>query len=430
MNVLQELLQNRARLISNQRELLNKVKEEERGFTEEEDATFEDLDQQIHALDKQIEREKKVAAREADLNQPANEPYRPGANANRTIPGPAPVDKKDDGGFKNLGEFVNAVRYGDPKGRLEAMRNEQSMGDGPSGGFAVPEQFREEILRLNAEAAVVRPKASVIPAGDPPDSKITMPAFHQGAKGVYGGVEVQWIGEGDTKPETGFKLKEVTLEPHEVAGHVVVTDKLLRNWTSASPFIRNLLSQAMTAAEDLAFLNGDGKGKPNGVSGGTGALTVNRQAANEINYLDAVNMLAKLLPGSVGSAVWVATHSALPQITTMQDPNGNYIFIQGDATKGIPSTLAGIPIRFTGKTSPLGQMGDLQLLDLSYYLIKDGSGPFIAASEHVHFKQNKTVIKCFWNVDGKPWVDEPLTLEDGVTKVSPYVVLDVPAVEG
>lgn len=37
------------------------------------------------------------------------------------------------------------------------------------------------------------------------------------------------------------------------------------------------------------------------------------------------------------------------------------------------------------------------------------------------------VLKVFWNVDGKPWVDTALTLEDGSTQVSPYVILDVPA---
>ncbi|MGD9644055.1 MAG: phage major capsid protein, partial [Elusimicrobiales bacterium] len=77
-------------------------------------------------------------------------------------------------------------------------------------------------------------------------------------------------------------------------------------------------------------------------------------------------------------------------------------------------------------TPALGSKGDLILVDFTYYLIKDGSGPFVAASEHVLFRQNKTVIKVFWNVDGKGWVNEPLTLEDGTTKVSPYVVLDVP----
>lgn len=444
---LQEMLQERAGLITQQRALLDKAKTEKRDFTEIEEAEFNGFEAKIVALDNQVVREEAVAARESQLDE-AIAPYRPSAAA---LGGnPVQKEKKDDGGFTNFGEFVSSIRFGDQKNRHLALATNEGQG----GGRAVPEAFASQllgfrnewtlggagganqflptqfmpdnILQLNPQAAIVRPRATVIPAGDPPDSKITIPALDQGSNGVYAGVEVDWIEEGGAKPETDAKMKEISLEPHEVAATTVVTDKLLRNWKAADTFIRNLLSRAMLAAEDVAFLTGNGTGKPLGVLNATGALTVKRKTANEITYFDVVSMLASLLPESVGSAVFVAHQSTLVQLMTMTDPSGRYIFIQGDATKGIPSTLAGIPIRFTGRTKPLGTKGDLQLVDFYYYLIKDGSGPFIDASEHVLFRSNKTVIKAFWNVDGKPWVISPLTLEDGVTKVSPYVLLDVP----
>ena len=59
------------------------------------------------------------------------------------------------------------------------------------------------------------------------------------------------------------------------------------------------------------------------------------------------------------------------------------------------------------------------------YLIKDGSGPFVSASEHVYFTSNKTVIKIFTNVDGKSWLNEPIPLEGSTANtVSPFVVLN------
>jgi hypothetical protein len=64
------------------------------------------------------------------------------------------------------------------------------------------------------------------------------------------------------------------------------------------------------------------------------------------------------------------------------------------------------------------------LVNCEYYLIKDGSGPFVDSSPHVHFTSNRTVIKIFWNVDGKPWLSEPLHLEGSKTNtISPFVVL-------
>lgn len=453
---IQELLQARAAVHDKQKALVEKAKVEARNLTEDEEkqydtleAEFASFEAKIATAQKQEDRAALIASREFELNQPATTPFRPSAVAGTGIQEP----KKDDGGFANIGEVVHAIRFGDPKGRLDELpvgqgqgggrqvpeafrssllptrfRAEWSMGTGSEGGFAMPEQFNPEILMVQPQMDIVRSRAMVLPAGEPPDAKLTMPALDQGSNGVYGGVEVQWIGEGEEKPDTSASLREVSLQPQEVAATTIVTDKLLRNWAAANTFISTLLQRAMRAAEDIAFLVGNGVGKPKGVLGALAGLAVNRAVANQISYADVIGLLAKLLPESVAGAVFVANQSTLPQIATLQDGGGRYIFIQGDATKGIPSTLSGIPIVFTGKTKTLGTKGDLMLLDLSYYLIKDGSGPFIAASEHVLFKQNKTVIKVFWNVDGQPWMVEPLTLEDGLTKVTPFVVLDIPAV--
>lgn len=451
MKTLKELLAERAEKIKNQRELIDNAKKEERDLTEEEAKKFDELEDEIKALDEKIEavkaqeeRERIVAQREKELGDPVQKQLRP-----ENIPGDYSQNNKklDDGGFKNIGEFIHAVRFGDPQGRLNNLkqgegqgggievpdafkgqfmpgfRNEWTMGTGEEGGFAVPTQFSPEMQMIQPEAPIVRSRATVIPAGDPPDSKITIPAFQQGSNGAFGGVEVYWIGEGETKPETVGKLEEINLTPQEVAAHTIVTDKLLRNWPAATSFINNLLSGAVNAAEDFAFLRGNGVAKPMGVLSAPGALKVARDTAGDIITADVVMMLAKLLPDSTSRAMWVANQSTLPRIATLQDAAGNYIFLRGDATRGIPDTLAGIPIKFTGKTPALGSEGDLMLVDFTYYLIKDGSGPYIAASEHVLFRQNKTVIKVFWNVDGQGWVKEPLTLEDGKTQVSPYVVL-------
>ncbi|NSW92312.1 MAG: phage major capsid protein [Firmicutes bacterium] len=439
---LQELKQKCAALCDKQEALVNKALEEEREMTEEENKEFENLQKEIDGLNDLIVKAEKMQNRATDLDQPDGKKY-------RTIPGaPSENNKKlDDGGFKSLGEFVCAVRFGDPKGRLQYLkqgqgeggglevpdafkaqitpkfRNEWSMGVGEEGGFAVPAQFRPDMLMIQPEPSIVRQRSTVLPAGEPPDAGITVPAFKQGADGVFGGVEVYWIGEGQLKPETDGKLEEVSLTPKEVAAHTVVTDKLLRNWEAASAFISTLLRGAMISAEDMAFLRGNGVAKPMGVFNAPGAVQVVRANANQIGYIDTVNMLASLLPESQSRAVYIANQSTMPQLATMQDPAGHYIFIQGDATRGIPATLNGLPIIFTGKTPTLGNQGDLMLVDLTYYLIKDGSGPFIAASEHVLFRQNKTIVKIFWNVDGQGWVKEPLLLEDGQTQVSPYVVL-------
>jgi HK97 family phage major capsid protein len=84
----------------------------------------------------------------------------------------------------------------------------------------------------------------------------------------------------------------------------------------------------------------------------------------------------------------------------------------------------GIPVLFHERVPGLGSKGDLCLVNFSYYLIKDGSGPFIRVSDQVQFLQDKSVFQILWNVDGKPWLEAPIAIEGSTTNtVSPFVVL-------
>ncbi|MBY9077271.1 phage major capsid protein [Paenibacillus sp. HN-1] len=381
---------------------------EKRGFTGEEETKFNALDEEKRGLEDEIKMEER-----------AQQLAMGGAGSKRT-----PDDPDHESEFRNFGEFVHAVRFDPYDPRLKEYR-EMSMGTKTSGGVYVPPQFSLNLFKVEPEEAVVRPRATVIPAGEvAPDASLTIPALDQGAgSNIYGGVEVEWIEEGADKPETDAKFKDLTLTPHEVAGTVVVTDKLLRNAPIVDTLLNQLFRQAIAAAEDVAFMYGNGTGKPLGVVNSGAAITINRETANQIKYIDIVNMLAKAKLG--GGLMFHASQSIMPQILTLKDDYGRLIF-QPSATDSMRGTLLGYPLHFGDRGPLLGAAGDLVLVDLSYYLIKDGAGIFIQASEHVLFRQNKTVIKAFWNTDGKPWLTGPITLENGY-QVSPFVKLGAPS---
>ena len=231
-----------------------------------------------------------------------------------------------------------------------------------------------------------------------------------------------WISEGGDKPETNAKIKETRWSPKEVAAHIVVTDKLLRNWRSASALIERMLRGALLAAEDVAFLKGNGVGRPTGVLAAKALKKVNRAVANEVSYADLVGMEAELHED--GEAVWVVSPRVIPKLRQMKD-GANHLIWQEDARSGAPSTLLGRAVVKNYRSPAPGSLGDVLLIVPSYYVIKDGVDTTIAASEHVLFKQNKTVVKAFKTVDGGPWLDGPIQQEDGNT-YSPFVALDVP----
>jgi HK97 family phage major capsid protein len=431
--MLKKLRERRAALVAEMRGIIETAEKEDRDLTAEEQTGFDDKKTEKDALDKRIANLEGLEADETALDAviPAHSRRSPIGRAG------GPEASRE---FENLGEFMHAVRFRPSDQRLtfvegvgaetdeNGLQAEMRMDNDTSGGFMVPTQLRSTIMSVAPQDALVRPRATVIPAGSPPDAGIIMPALDQSGTNpanMFGGMSFNWIEEAGDKPETDADLAGIQLVPHEIAGFVTVTDKLLRNWQAASAFLENLMRGGVNAAEDYAFLRGTGVTQPLGVINAGATKWINRANANQASYVDLLNMVSVLLMRGGQAPVWSAPQSALVQFGQMQDPEGHYIW-KANAVDGFAGTLLGYPLRWNNRAPALGSKGDIILADWSYYLIKDGSGPFVAASEHVKFTQNKTVIKIFWNVDGAPWMKAPIKEENGYT-VSPFVGLDVPA---
>ncbi|MBA7524706.1 hypothetical protein ES705_16848 [subsurface metagenome] len=324
-------------------------------------------------------------------------------------------------GHRNFGEFVQDIRF---PAEFQVKRG-FDMITGASGGFLVPDQFLGEIMFVTPESSIVRSRATVLPLETlRPDNKIGIPALDQ-KTGMLGGIKMSWIGEGKKKPEMDFDLALVTLEPIEVGGHVVITDKLLRNDAgAASMFFEKVFREAIFDEEDFQFLCGTGVGGPKGILNSACRIEVARDTTSDFKFADIASMVSKFYVTNWSNGLWVINLSVLPKLVTMEDTAGHLIYTGGNIEKRLPPSILGIPVRFTGRTPTLGNTGDVMLCNFEYYLIKNGSGPFVMASEHVYFTENKTVVKIFYNVDGSSWLNNPLTLRDGTTQVSPFVVLE------
>lgn len=422
----------RVDLVGQMKAMIDAAEAEDRDMTAEEQATFDKLKADKDSLDKRIERASDIAASAAALDAVI-----PAASRGAGIPRAGGPEASKE--FENVSEFLYAVRFRPSDQRLnfvegvgaaaeaDGLQAELRMDNDTSGGFMIPTQLRSTIMSVKPQEALVRPRANVIAAGNPPDAAITIPVLDQNGAApgnVFGGMTFAWIEEGGDKPETDADLTGVTLTPHEIAGHVTLTDKMLRNWQASGAFVESLMRAGVSAAEDYAFLRGNGITQPLGAINAPATKYVNRAVSNQISYLDLLKMVSVLLMRG-GDPVWSMPQGALVQIGQLVDPEGHYIW-KANAREGFAGDLLGYPVRWNNRAPLLGTKGDVLLADWSQYLIKDGSGPFVAASEHVKFLQNKTVIKIFWNVDGAPWLKLPIKEENGY-EVSPFVGLDVPA---
>lgn len=350
-----------------------------------------------------------------------------------------PID--GDGGFgkgaEGFGNYLRSVavsRLGRIDKRLQRIERipefakDMAEGTGITGGFLVPNEYVANLLQLQGEGAIVRPRAYVQPMSR---RTLTMPMLAivptavPGGSGYFGGVIFEWTEESAHKPETQPYFEKLKLEAWKLAGYTKTEDELLEDSAIAlGSLLGTLFNKGMIWQEDYAFLQGSGVAMPLGVINAPATIIVARTTAGAFVYQDAVNMFAHLLPGA--RPVWVMAQSVLPQLFTFQDPNGNYIWhpsfgIAGAASPA-PGTLLGFPIILTEKLPTLGTQGDVLLADFSYYVIGDRKAITIAYSTEYLFPYDETAWRVLERVDGKPWMPTWMTLTDGTT-VSPFVIL-------
>lgn len=335
---------------------------------------------------------------------------------------------QEPGEIKSFGEFLGEVRFNPGSAALQTRqlakgeRRDVTMGSGTSMGFLVPPQFDTAIRQVAVQEAIFRPRAMVIPSGSTPDVAYNMIALDQsGSKGIYSGVAVKWIAEGAARQDAGDPtLRNIKLEPKEVSAYIDISDKLLANSAAAGALVQQLLRAAIIGAEEDAFYTGSGVGKPMGIVGHASVKSVKRTTASSVVWTDIKNMMGAFLYG--GAPCWVMSQSCLPQIMGLEDSHGNALWL-ANAAMGPGGMLCGFPIQINDLNPALGTEGDLSLVDLKYYYIKDGSPLAIFVDPYTQKANGVSRIYAFWNVDGQPMLTSPITQRNGTTTVSPFVVL-------
>jgi HK97 family phage major capsid protein len=247
-----------------------------------------------------------------------------------------------------------------------------------------------------------------------------------GVSPFFGGVQMYWTEEAQTRTETEPQFKMLELKAHELSGYAVSSNVLLQDAAfGLEKFLFTLFSLALAWYEDYAFLQGNGAGKPMGLLNAGAGIAYTRQSGNKFQFADAAGMVSRLLPFSMQNAVWLMHPYVLPQLVQLADSSGRIVWVPniGGAQDKIPGTLFGRPVLITEKLPTLGTKGDVILTDPSLYVIGDRMQIEIAASEHVNFLKNQMTWRVVERVDGQPWLDKPVTLQDGASTVSSIVIL-------
>lgn len=309
-------------------------------------------------------------------------------------------------------------------------RNDYSSVVPSDGGFLIPESMSSQLMQLALEGAIARPRSMVLPMTT---QTLAMPAVdettHVGS--VFGGITTQWAAEGEAIVASEGSFGRVILTAAKLCARADVPSELLTDSIPAfTAYIQAAYPAALRFAEDQAFLTGSGVGQPLGVLNAASRVTVAKetgQTADTIVWENIVSMYARMLPSSLGNAVWVASINTFRELWTMGlsvGTGGGPVMINfGGGTNAPILTILGRPVIFTEKVPVLGDESDISFIDFSNYLIGDRKMIMAESSAHFRFGNDVVVYRFIERVDGRPWLLSSITPANNGPALSAYVTL-------
>lgn len=347
---------------------------------------------------------------------------------------PKAVGAQLDGEFEDMQDFLTAVlpenkRTRADRDRWDQIENDYSTIDPSRGGFLVPEKVRSELLMNSLEDAIIRPGATVVPMDAP---RVPFPCVdettHNGS--IYGGVTWTWVAEGAALPESEGRFGRVVLDVAKLVSYCEAPSELPLDAPAAfGAFINQAMPAALAFGMDTAHLTGTGVGQPLGILNAANLALI--AVAKETNQLATTlvkenidKAFSRMLPTSIGKAIWVATIDTFPQLASLSGQDNSPVWLNNGVVGAPPITIYGRPVEFTEKTPTLGQQGDLSFIDRRQYLVGDLGQMRVDSSIHYKFGNDLVVYRVIDRSDGRPWMRSAVTPANGSTStLSPYVTI-------
>ena len=354
--------------ISELREKRNKAWEAAKAFVEtkrdadglmtaEDAATYAQMEQKVQDYSTEIDRMERQEAIDRQMNAPTSTPItgKPATAKVDTKPGRAADAYKTS--------FWNQMRN---KTNVE-IRNALSVGVDADGGYLVPDTYEKQLISALNDQMVVRKLAHTF---------ITACGVHKIPVVTSHGT-ANWVEEAGEIPETTETFGQQYIGAHKLTALIKISEELLNDAAfNLEEYFQKEFTKRITNAEEVAFLTGDGNGKPTGLlDADTGAeVGVTTASATEITADDVINLYYSLRAPYRSKAVWLLNDSTVNALRLLKDKNGQFIW-QPSLKDGTPDMLLGRPV-YTSTAFPSIGAGQKAIAfgDLSYYWIGDREG--------------------------------------------------------
>lgn len=354
----QELIEKRAKVWETAKNFVDTHEDKNGNLSAEDKETYSRMETEIEELTNSIERQQRAERREQELSKPVNSPIT-GKPYKDEPQGEVKTGRASDEYKKAM---LTALRS-----NFRQVSNVLQEGVDADGGYLVPEEYDHRLIDVLTEENIMRGIATKITTSG--EHKINIAATKPAAA---------WIEEGGALSFGDATFDQKILDAHKLHVAIKITEELLYdNAFGLENYIITEFGKALANAEEDAFLNGDGVGKPTGIfdktKGGESIGTLTAALKSD----DILDLIYKLKRPYRKNASFIMNDATLAQIRKLKDNNGQYLW-QPSYQVGEPDKILGYNIR----TSAFAPTDAIAFGDYKYYNIGDrGSRSFKQLNE-------------------------------------------------
>lgn len=337
---IKELREKRNKAWNDTKAFLDSHRAENGTLSAEDSAIYDKMEAEINDLGKEISRLERASEIEKQLSQPTSDP----------ITGtPGGADKKKSG---RASDEYRMAALAALRSNFKHVSNALQEGVDADGGYLVPEEWDSRLIDILDEENIMRRLSTIIRTSGL--HRINLAANKPAAAWIEEGGELTW---GDAT------FDQTTMDAYKLHVAIKVTEELLYdNAYNLEGYITTQFGKALANAEEDAFLNGDGSGKPTG-------LFTSATAFDSVDDPDSdslISLVYALKRPYRKNASFIMNDATIAAIRKLKDNNGAYIWQ--------PSYQAGEPDRVLGYavyTSAYAPTTGIAFGDYSYYNIGD-----------------------------------------------------------
>lgn len=397
MDHLNDLIQERVKVVEQARSILNKAIDAKRGMNDDEQNEHDRLYAEAERLQKTIDAGKRY---KEERRKEAEEELRRKDAEKETAKG----DKKPDAmdGFRSFLKTGRIIGAGS-----DEFRALQADSD-PAGGYIVtPQQFVADLIKAVDDLTYIRSLATVVPVVG--SDSLGIPSLDADPDDADWTTELQTGSEDSTM---SFGKRE--LKPYPLAKRIKVSKKLLmKSAVPAEQLVRDRLAYKFAITEEKGFLTGSGSGQALGVfTSSSDGISTSRDVSTdntttEVTSDGLINAQMSLKAAYRNRADWIFHRDGIKQIRKLKDGEGRYIW-QPSLTADEPDTLLGRPLHeseYAPNTFTTGQYVGI-FGDFSYYWVADSMAMELQRLEELYAESNQVGFIARMELDGMPVLGE------------------------